>query len=112
MAVLDRFYCSNCLTLCPLGILDVFLSSADFFSKSIFSKISFRNTIRVSSSLGPDDLGLIWVQTVCRGYQQVILVGKDLKWNLPNDNPFYQQIICWQKLKIVHDLLIAHAFRV
>ena len=31
-----------------------FLSSADFFSKSIFSKKSYRNTIRVSNSLDPD----------------------------------------------------------
>ena len=32
----------------------LFLSSADFFSKTTFSKISFRNTIRVSHSLDPD----------------------------------------------------------
>ena len=31
-----------------------FLSSADFFSKSTFSKYSFRNTIRVSNSLNSD----------------------------------------------------------
>ena len=30
------------------------LLSADFFSKSTFLKNSFRNTIRVSNSLGPD----------------------------------------------------------
>ena len=30
------------------------LSSADFFSKSTFLKNSFRNTIRVSNSLDPD----------------------------------------------------------
>ena len=30
------------------------LSSADFFQKSTFSKIYFRNTIRVSNSLDPD----------------------------------------------------------
>ena len=30
------------------------LSYADFFSKSSFSKISFRNSIRVSNSLDPD----------------------------------------------------------
>ena len=30
------------------------LSSADFFSKSTFSKNSFRNTIRVSNSLDLD----------------------------------------------------------
>ena len=40
------------LTLCILG--DFALSSADFFSKLTFSKISFRNTIRVSNRLDPD----------------------------------------------------------
>ena len=35
----------------------VLLSSADFFSKSTFSKTSFRNTIRVSNSLDPDSVG-------------------------------------------------------
>ena len=35
-------------------ILHAFLSSADFLSKSTFSKTSFRNTIRVSNSLDPD----------------------------------------------------------
>ena len=37
-------------TFCPLGVL----SSAVFFSKSTFSKNSFRSTIRVSNSLDPD----------------------------------------------------------
>ena len=47
----------------------------DIFSKSTFSNNSFRNTIRVSNSLDPDQarcsvvlLGLIWVQIVCIGY--------------------------------------------
>ena len=35
-------------------ILMTFLSSADLFSKSTFSKSSFRNTIRVSNRLDPD----------------------------------------------------------
>ena len=35
-------------------IFQAFLPSADFFSKSTFSKNSFRNTIRVSNSLDPD----------------------------------------------------------
>ena len=35
-------------------ILHAFLSSVDFFLKSTFSKKSFRNTIRVSNSLDPD----------------------------------------------------------
>ena len=50
-------------------ILHAFLSSVDLFSKSFFVK-SFRNTIKVSNSLDPDqarqNVGLIWVQTVCK----------------------------------------------
>ena len=43
------------LTLCILDKFSrFFLSSADFFSKSSFSKNSFRNTIRVSNNLNPD----------------------------------------------------------
>ena len=58
----------------------VFLSSADFLSKSTFSKSSFRNTTRVSYSLNPDpDLsGLIWFQSVCKSYQQTTLGDKEL----------------------------------
>ena len=53
-----------------------FLSSADYFQNKTFSKNSFRNTIRVSNSL--DILsGLIWVQTVCEGYQQTTQVGNN-----------------------------------
>ena len=33
-----------------------FLSSAEFFSKLTFSKYSFRNTIKVSNSLDPDQV--------------------------------------------------------
>ena len=65
-------------------ILHALFSSAVvflFFSKSTFSKIYFRNTIRVSTSLDPDQArrstsGLILVQTDCKGYQQTTLVGK------------------------------------
>ena len=39
------------LAVCQLGN---FLLSADFFSKSIFSHNSFKNTFRVSNSLDPD----------------------------------------------------------
>ena len=45
-----------------------------FFLNSTFLKNYFRNTIRVSNSLDPDQAnkipGLIWVQMVCKGYQQ------------------------------------------
>ena len=43
-------------------------------SKSNLSKISFRNTIRVSNNFDPDQ---ILVQTFCEGYQQMALVGKE-----------------------------------
>ena len=36
----------------------------------------------MSNSLDPDQaimLGLIWVQDVCKSYQQMTLVGKELK---------------------------------
>ena len=43
------------LTLCKLGdFACFFLSSAAFFSKLTFSQNSFRNTIRVSNGLDPD----------------------------------------------------------
>ena len=81
-------------------ILHDFLSSADFFKINFF-EIFFRNTIRVSNSLDPDQArcyvgpgkkltggkfrpvtsGLTWVQSVCKGYLQTILVGKELTKN-------------------------------
>ena len=61
-----------------------FLSSIDYLSKSPFSKISLRNIIKVSNSLiqiWPGVLsGLLWVQSVCKGYQQTPKVGKELRW--------------------------------
>ena len=50
------------------------LSSADIFQNQ-FSKKTFRNTIRVTNSLNPDQdrhfVGvLIWVHSVFKGYQQ------------------------------------------
>ena len=44
------------VTLCLLGNFSCFLPSADFFFKSTFLKNSFRNTIRVSNSLDPDQV--------------------------------------------------------
>ena len=40
--------------LCILGNYECFLSSADFFQNQLFLKNSFRNIIRVSNSLDPD----------------------------------------------------------
>ena len=65
------------LTLCILGIFSCINLFADFFSKSSFSNNSFRNIIRVSNSLDPDqaryfvgpDLGPNCLQS----YQQTVL---------------------------------------
>ena len=56
------------------------LLSADFFFKFNFSKISFRTNIRVSNSLDQDQDGSsfnpdLWVQTVCKGLQQMTKVA-------------------------------------
>ena len=59
------------------------MSSAEFFSELIFLIKSFKNTVRVSNSLDPDQArqlsGLIWVQSVYKDYQQTTLNGKELK---------------------------------
>ena len=69
------------LNLCMLGNISCFFVVCGFFF--FFSKKSFRNTIRVSNSLDPDQArqnmpdissGLIWVQIVCKGYQQMAKV--------------------------------------
>ena len=74
----------NSLTLCLLGNVSCFLSSVDFFQNQFFRKIL--SGIHVSSEcqtvwiqILPNILSsLIWVQTVCKGYQQTALVGKEL----------------------------------
>ena len=48
------FYLSVCFYSLHAGkFFMFFFSSADFFSKLTFSKTSFRNTIRVSTSFDP-----------------------------------------------------------
>ena len=67
------------LTLCLL--LHAFLSDADFFqivfSKKILSGISSEwQTVWIQ--IRPDILsGLIWVLTICKGYQLMTLEGKE-----------------------------------
>ena len=68
MVAMDIFYGFACW-----AILHAILSFMDFFFLINFFKKIFWNTIRVSNSLDPDQaktLGLIWVQTICNGYQQ------------------------------------------
>ena len=53
----------------------------DTFLKPTYLKISFRHTIKVKQF--SSRLGLIWVQTVCKCYQQTTLGGKELNlWML------------------------------
>ena len=51
----------------------LFLSSADFQN----SKNYFKINIRVSNYLDPDQARHFVVPTVCKGYQQTTLVGKE-----------------------------------
>ena len=61
------------------------LSSADFFSKLTFEINYSRNITRVSNGLDPDHdrrsvlSVLIWVQTFCKGYQQMTKVAASKK---------------------------------
>ena len=49
--------------------------SPTLFSKLTLSNNSFRNTIRMSNGLDPDQESvLIWVQTVCKGLQKMTKV--------------------------------------
>ena len=69
------------------------MSSADFFQYQLFRKIL--------SGIPPDCqtgwilirpvfmTDLIWVQTVCKGYQQTTIVGKELELYEDKSNNFY-----------------------
>ena len=78
----------NSLTLFAYKVLSWFCRLLIFFKISLFvvvvffPKKSFGNISRVSRSLDPEImpdflLGLIWVQVVCKGYQQTTLVSKE-----------------------------------
>ena len=62
------------LTLCPQGNCHALSLSADFLSGSFLEIF-----LQVSNSLDPDRvdilLGRIWIQTVCKSYQQTTQVG-------------------------------------
>ena len=66
-----------CIHLTPWEIFHAFLLSADFFSKSTFLKNFFQEYHKCQTvwiQTRPDILsGLIWVKTVCKGYQQTAL---------------------------------------
>ena len=80
MSHLD-IHCFIILTLCMLGNFSCFCCDLLTFFKS-----SFKNTIRVSNCLDPDQSVLI--QTVCKGYQQMTQVAssKDRVKILKNSN--------------------------
>ena len=67
----------------------LFLSSADSFKNKLFEKIlsgipSESQTVWIL--IWPDDSsGLIWVHTVCHGYEQTTLVDKEFKLQLDPD---------------------------
>ena len=60
-------------------MLMLLMSSADFFKIIFFSKNNFGKTIRVPNSFDPNQdpclSVLIWVRTVCNGYQQMTKVA-------------------------------------
>ena len=64
-------------------IVHAFLSSADFFSKSTFQKIISGIPSECQTDwiqMGPGILSsLIWIQSVCKGYEQTTLVDKELR---------------------------------
>ena len=66
----------------PLEIFPTFLSSAIFFQNRLFRKILSEipsECQKVWIRIRPDFLsGLIWVQTVCKSYQQTALGDKEL----------------------------------
>ena len=70
-------------SLSPGDFFILFLTSADFFQDQLFQKILSGIQSECQTDwiqIRPDLLsGLIWVQSVFQGYQQMTLVGHDLK---------------------------------
>ena len=69
----------NCLILYMLGNFSDFCCYLLFFSKLTFSKNYFRNTIRASNGMEPDQ-----DQMICKGYQQTtkVVTSKEIKANV------------------------------
>ena len=67
------------------------MSFRSLFCLLFFSKYSFKNTFRVSTSLDTILLGLMWVQTVYKGCPQTGLVGKEIKEDFVHVN---QNLMC------------------
>ena len=79
---------TNSEALSHLGIFSCFFCCLLFFFKlNFFSKNSLRNNIRLSNSLDADQVQhFVRVQTLCKSYQEVTLVGKKL--NVTAENIF------------------------
>ena len=104
------FYCTSCslpdiehvskekLNLCMLGSLSCFFVVCWFFQNQLFQKVTSglpSECQTVWTQIRPDILsGLIWVQTVCKGYQQTTQVGKELKEKLK------ENIIIWLPISV------------
>ena len=71
----------------PLEIFPAFLSSADFFQNQLLGKVLSGIPSECQTDwiqISPDVLSsLIWVQSACKGYQQMTLVENEL--NKPAD---------------------------
>ena len=79
----DRDLTHLLLTLCLLDNVSPFLLSTVFFQNQLFRKfLSGKPSgcqtacIKIMHDIMS---GMVWVQTVCKGYQQVTLVDKELK---------------------------------
>ena len=90
-ACLHKPLTSISLLFAPSKKIDAFLPSADFFQNQVFWKILSGISSECQTDwiqIRPDILsGLIWVQTVCKSYQQTTLVGKELN---TAKHPFFE----------------------
>ena len=82
VTVVERDHCVSVGQFANWVILHAFLLSADFFQNKLIRKILSRIPLECQTvwiQIRPDTLsGLIWFQTVCKGYQQMTPVGKKL----------------------------------
>ena len=120
LLVLSLFYLNtNFKSLAYWVIFHAFLSSADFFQNKLFEKILSgipSECQTVWTLIRPDDSsGLIWVQTVCQGYQQTTLVDKELNllphpglYQIWSEIPKTGYVIRWLKYSFYHRATFSH----
>ena len=108
------------LTLCLLGNFSCFFVICWFFSKSTFLKNSFRNTIRVSNSLDPDqarhfvgpDLGPNCLQKLSA---EILLKAGDLEMTIFSGEKPFKCSVCGQGLNVKFNMkshyIMQHAFK-